>query len=81
MFYQNIGGIGNNYPSIMKILDTNSFDIVAFNETHSPALLKSLHDNAKRNHYIKLELPARRFASVGRFCGGTVVFVKRHYPI
>jgi hypothetical protein len=40
-----------------------------------------LHECAKRNRYAKLELPARRFASAGRFCGGTVVFIKKVYVI
>jgi hypothetical protein len=61
----------------MRILDTGIYDMIALNETHSPGLHRQIHDCAKRNHYVKLELPARRFSSVGRFCGGTVVFVKK----
>jgi hypothetical protein len=65
----------------MKILDTGHFDIVALNETHSPALHRTLHECAKRNRYTKLELPARRFASAGRYCGDTVVFIRKNYVL
>lgn len=65
----------------MKILDSGLFDVVALNETHSPSLHLSLHECAKRNRYSKLELPARRFATAGRFCGGSVIFIKKNYFI
>lgn len=37
-FYQNIGGINNNYPAVMKLLDAGIYDLLALNETHSPGL-------------------------------------------
>lgn len=65
----------------MKLLDSNTFDIIALNETHLPALPGNIHDCAKRNRYVKLELPARRFANFGRYCGGSVVFIKKKFQI
>jgi hypothetical protein len=61
----------------MKLLDSCKFDVIALNETHSPGLHRTLYECSKRNRYAKLELPARRFATAGRYCGGTVVFVKK----
>lgn len=81
VFYQNIAGISHNEAALLKLLDSNTFDLIMLNETHSPSLSSSIHTSAKRNRYVKIELPARRFASMGRFCGGSVVFIKRQYFI
>ncbi len=63
-------------PAILKLLDTNYYDILALVETHTPTISRALYEGACRNRYIKLELPARHFANAGRFVGGTVVFIK-----
>lgn len=63
----------------MKLLDSQSFDIIAINETHTPSVPIDLHLHAKKCGYIRLELPGRRFANAGRFVGGTLVFVKRTF--
>jgi hypothetical protein len=43
-------------------LDSDAYDMIVLNETHSPALSTNIHASAKRNRYVKIELPARRFA-------------------
>ena len=57
------------------------FDVIYLNETHAPVLLGKVHICAKHNRYYKIELPARKFASAGRFSGGSVVFVKKSYQL
>lgn len=40
-----------------------------------------LSKHVRRCGYIRLELPARKFNTVGRFVGGTMVFVKKSLAV
>ena len=65
----------------MKILDSKVYSMVCLNETHALELPPDLISHCNHTQYNILNLPARRSNNVGRYCGGTVVFVKRHMAL
>jgi hypothetical protein len=60
----------------MKLLDTKTYDVLYFNETHLLSTPLDLHGHAKKCGYTRLELAARKFHSAGRGVGGSLVFVR-----
>ena len=65
----------------MKLLDARLYDMLFFNETHSVQLPIDLQVHASKCGYTRLELPARKFNTAGRFVGGSVVFVKKSFAV
>ena len=75
-FFQNVYGASVNHDLLFTLTALQRYDIIALVETHLPAVPVEWCRHFKQCGYIKLELPARRFASVGRFCGGIMVLIK-----
>jgi hypothetical protein len=65
----------------MKLLDTNLYDILYFNETHVLQLPADLYIHARKCGYLRIELPARKFNVAGRCVGGSVVFVRKRLAV
>lgn len=79
VFYQNIAGLQHNSECILKLLDSQYFDIIALNETHCMDLHRDFVQHVRRVGYVILELPARRFSNHGRAVGGSLVLVKKSW--
>ena len=55
--------------------------MVCLNETHVLEVPSELFKHASRTNYPILNLPAHKTNDSGRYCGGTVVFAKRHLAL